>query len=180
MSGIWPPNSSKLAITRKDDNDIRTSQYGVIVNFSWHCRVSLVKFSYWPKFHVNIITGSSVMTILLYKGLTRNPEIGNTPIWVLPNTWRLGRFRDTTSGTNVYNEMLLNAAKCQGYNFYRFWVSKGKTTSGLDYPPPYTHTHTRTPRLLPENSRWLLLSFMFSGFIKWEHWLDLHNQRGLK
>ena len=40
--------------------------------------------------------------------------------------------------------MLLNAAKCQGYNFYRFWVSKGKTTSGLDYPPPYTHAHTHT------------------------------------
>ena len=25
-----------------------------------------------------------------YKGLTRNPEIGNTPVQVLPNIWRLG------------------------------------------------------------------------------------------
>ena len=38
------------------------------------------KFSYWSKFHINIITGSGIMTILFYKGLTRNPEIGNTPI----------------------------------------------------------------------------------------------------
>ena len=40
----------------------------------------LVKFSYWSKFHVNIITGSGVMPIFFYKGLTRNPEIRNTPV----------------------------------------------------------------------------------------------------
>ena len=34
--------------------------------------VSLVNFSYWSKFHVNIITGSGVMTIYFYKGLARN------------------------------------------------------------------------------------------------------------
>ena len=33
-----------------------------------------------PKFHVNIITGSEAMTIFVYKGLTRNPEITNTAI----------------------------------------------------------------------------------------------------
>ena len=88
--------------------------------------VSLVTFSYWSKFHINIITGSGVMTISFYKGLTRNPEIGNTPVWVLPNIWRLGRVMDTKFGTNVSNRMLLNAAKCQGYSFYRFWVIKGK------------------------------------------------------
>ena len=27
---------------------------------------------------------------------------------------------------DVFNEMLLNAVKCQGYSFYRFWVIKGK------------------------------------------------------
>ena len=42
--------------------------------------------------------------------------------WVLPNIWRLGWVRDTRFGTNLSNEMLLNAAKCQGYSFYRFWV----------------------------------------------------------
>ena len=39
--------------------------------------VSLVKFNYWSKFHVNIITGFEIMTIFFYKGLTRNPEIRN-------------------------------------------------------------------------------------------------------
>ena len=27
--------------------------------------------------------------------------------------------------------MLLNAAKCQGYSFYRFWVIKGKQKGGV-------------------------------------------------
>ena len=36
------------------------------------CFVSLVKFSCWSKIHVNIITGSGVTTISIYKGLTRN------------------------------------------------------------------------------------------------------------
>ena len=61
--------------------------------------------------------GSGVFTIFVYKGLTRNPEIGNTPVRVLPNIWRLGRVRDTIFGTNVSNEMLQNATKCQGYRF---------------------------------------------------------------
>ena len=41
------------------------------------------------------------MTIFFYKGLTGNLEIRNTPVWVLPNIWRLGWVRDTKSGTNV-------------------------------------------------------------------------------
>ena len=32
--------------------------------------------------------------------------------------------------------MLLNAAKCQGYNFYCFWVIKGKPTEGDKITPP--------------------------------------------
>ena len=96
----------------------------------WRYFVSLAKFSYWSKFHVNIIAGSAVMTIYFYKGLTQNPEIGNTPVWVLPNIWRMGRVRDTKFGTDVPNEILLHAAKNQCYSFYRFWVIKGKPTSG--------------------------------------------------
>ena len=40
------------------------------------------------------------MKILFYKGLTRNPEIGNTSAWVLPSIWRLRRVRDTKFGNN--------------------------------------------------------------------------------
>ena len=39
-----------------------------------------------------------------------------------------GLVRDTKLGTNVSNEILLNAAKCHGYGFYRFLVIMGKTT----------------------------------------------------
>ena len=140
MSGIRPPDCSKLAKNPKNDNDVTIFRHDVIVNFFWGCFVSLVKFSYWSKFHVNIITGSGVTIIsfidFFHQGLTRNPEIGNTLVWVLLNMWRLGRFRETGFGTDVFNEMLLNAAKCQGYSFYRFWVIKGKPTVRVKLVPP--------------------------------------------
>ena len=97
-------------------------------HFFWPYSIFLVKFSYWPKFHVNIMTG--VTKIFAYKGLTRNLEIVNTPVWVLPSVLRLEQVRDTEFGPNVSNKMLLNAPKCQGYGFYRFWVIKGKPTGG--------------------------------------------------
>ena len=63
-----------------------TSQFPDMTSKSFflRCFVFLVKFSYLSKFHVNIITGSEIITIFFYKQLTRNPEIGNTPVWVLP------------------------------------------------------------------------------------------------
>ena len=76
------------------------------------------------------------MTIFFYKRLTRNPEIENNPVWVLPNIWRLGRVMDTKFGTNVSNRMLLNAAKFQSCSFYFFWVIKGKPTGGQKSLPP--------------------------------------------
>ena len=89
-------------------------------------------FSYRFKFHVNIITGSGVMVIYFYKGLTRNSEIGNTPVQVLPSICILGQIRDTKFGMDVSNKILLNAAKCQRYSFYQFrvWVQ----TLCLDCP----------------------------------------------
>ena len=101
--------------------------------------VFLVKFSYWSKSHVNIITGSGVMTISFYKGLTRNLEIGNTSLWVLPNIRRLGRVKNTKFGTNISNKMSLKAALCYGCFFYRFWVIKGKPTGGkITFPSTQT------------------------------------------
>ena len=116
-------------------------------HFFQRCFLALVKFSYCSKFHINIISGSGVMTTFFYKGLTRNPEIGNTPVWVLSNIWRLGRVRDTEFGTILSNKMLANATKWQGYSFYRFWVIKGKSTGcgdgGWNYlSPPASHIHT--------------------------------------
>ena len=68
------------------------------------------------------------MSIFVDKGLNKNPEIGNTPVLILPNIWRLGQVRDTKFGTNVSNIKLLDTAKCQGYNVYCFLVIKGKPT----------------------------------------------------
>ena len=50
------------------------------------------------------------MTIYFYKELTENPEIGNTPVRILPNICRLGLVRNIKFGTDVSNEMLLTAA----------------------------------------------------------------------
>ena len=71
-----------------------------------------------PSF-MSIVTGSGFMTVSFYKGLTRNPEIGNTPSEFCPisGDWNKS---GTKFGTNVSNKKLLNAAKCQGYSFYRF------------------------------------------------------------
>ena len=76
-----------MVINWKNDIGVTFSRYDVIINFFWRCFASRVKFSYWSKFHVNIIIGSRVGTIFFHKGLRRNPEIGNTPIWVCPIDW---------------------------------------------------------------------------------------------
>ena len=94
------------------------SQFSSITSFASQfylcCFVSFVKFSYWSKFHVNISTGSGVMAIYFYQGLTRNLEIRNTFICPLSGDWgELG----IPNLTQMSNEMLLNAAKCQGYSF---------------------------------------------------------------
>ena len=127
-----------MAINWKNGNDVTIFWNDVIVKFFWRCFVSLVKFSYWTKFDVNIITGSGVMTIFFYRGFTRNLEIWNTPIWVLPNISRLGQVRDTKLGTNVSYKRLLNTAKCQGYSFYSFWVIRVKRSfkEHLVHPVP--------------------------------------------
>ena len=130
VSDIRHPDCSRLAKNPKNDKGVTIFLHDVNVKFCWRCFVSLSKFSYWYKFHVNTIIGSGIMSILSYKGLTRNLEIGNTSVWVLPNIWRLGRAMDIKFGTNSSNRMLLSAAKCQCYSFYRFWVIKGKPTGG--------------------------------------------------
>ena len=43
---------------------------------------------------------------------------------------------DTKFGTNVWNRMFLNAAKFQGYSFYRFWVIRENQLGGLKLPAP--------------------------------------------
>ena len=122
---IGLPHCCKLAANRKNDNDVTIPDMTSSSIF-W-CRFFLL---------LSLVTGPSFISkssrvlelwqFFFYKGLTRNSEIRNTPVWVWPNIWRLGPVRDTKFCKNVSNEMLLNAAKCQGYSFYGFWVIKGK------------------------------------------------------
>ena len=62
----------------------------------------------------------------------------NTHIKVLPNIWGLGQVRDTKFGTNVSNEKLLNAAKCQGYSFYCFFEAINPIQDGGTFLSPPT------------------------------------------
>ena len=59
---------------------IMTSQLADMTSLSnFYVVATFLKFSEWYDFHVNIITGSGVMTIFFFKELTRNPETGYTP-----------------------------------------------------------------------------------------------------
>ena len=99
-----------------------TSQFAEMMSSSnfFDAVVLFVKCSYWSTFHVNIITGSRVKTIFVYKELTWNPEIGNTPALILLNIYRLKQVKDAKFSINVSNKKLLNAEKCQDYSIYRF------------------------------------------------------------
>ena len=75
------------------------------------CCVSLLKFRYWSKFHVNVMTGSGVKAIFIYKELNRNLEIVNTPseFCSIPGDWdELGKANLALSLTKKY-WMLQNA-----------------------------------------------------------------------
>ena len=97
-----------------------TSQFANMTSLSNFLDVAVI--SYGPSF-------MSISLLVLELWLTRNPEIGYTPVWILPNIWRLGRIRDTKVCTNVCNEMLLNATKYQGLQLL-VWVIKWKPTVG--------------------------------------------------
>ena len=125
---VWNPASGLFHIGRKLGNwqwyeKLPTWRYlqAFLTLFSF-----LVRFSYWPRFHVNIIIGSGIMATSFYERLTKNPKVKNTPAWNLFNIWTLRWLRDAKFGKNVSNKILLNAAKYQGNSFYHFLVINGK------------------------------------------------------
>ena len=61
----------------------------------WRHHTSLVKFRWWPKFHVNINTGSGVMTSFIYEGLDQKSGSRNLKIWILFNVRQPERVTDT-------------------------------------------------------------------------------------
>ena len=98
-----------------------------------------------------LVTGPSFMSISsLVLELWQFPFI-----WDRPKIWKseipLSEFSPKSGDwgklgvfdTNVSNKMLMNAAKYQGYSFYRFLVIKGKPPGGgvklAPTSPPPTH-----------------------------------------
>ena len=127
-SGIRRPDGCKLVINWKKDNDVTICRHDAIVKYFWRFRVSLVKFRYSSMFHVNVMTGSRVMKILFYKNWPETQKLKIQPSEFCPISGDWGKVRDTKFGTNVFHKKLLNTAKCQGYNFYCFWIIRAKQT----------------------------------------------------
>ena len=79
VSGFRSPDCSKLAKNPKNDNDFTIFRHDVNVNFltffCFSCQVQLL-----VQFSCQYRHWFQIMTIFLYKGLTRNPKIGNTPV----------------------------------------------------------------------------------------------------
>ena len=86
--GIWLLDCSKLAMNCKNGNDFTVLWHDVNVNF--FDVVSLFKFSYWSKFHVNIITYFGVMTISFYMDWPeiQRSEIAPSEICPISGDWR--------------------------------------------------------------------------------------------
>ena len=114
-----------------NDNDVTIFRHDDIVKVFKNCFVSFIKLNYCSKFHVNVITGSGDMKIFFYKGFDRKSGIRKYPVWVLPQIRWLGKVRNTNFATNVFNKILLNAAKCKCYSICRFWVIKQKSTQAV-------------------------------------------------
>ena len=128
--GSRSPDCSKVGINWKNDITIFWHDFIVIFLMFPHfsCQVQLLcssfmsisllilvlwKFSFikgWPEIRLSETPLSGFCSIL---GQDRD-------------VWILGQDRDVKLGPNNSNKLLLNAAKCQGYSFYRFWVIKGK------------------------------------------------------
>ena len=135
-SGVRLLDCSKLAIIWENDNDATIYWHDVIVNFFWRDFLSLVNFSYWSKFYVNIIPGSGVMTILFYKGLTRSPSFSQY--------LETGRVRGTKFDTNFSNECywILQNARVTAFTVSELIRGKPQGVAKITAPPP-SHTHTQ-------------------------------------
>ena len=80
VSGIRLSDCSKLIKNPKNDNGVTIFRHDVTAKFFNVVLLLQPSLVYCSKFHVNIITGSVIMKIFFYKRLTRNPEIGYTPV----------------------------------------------------------------------------------------------------
>ena len=102
---------------RKNNNDFVICRHDDIVNFLDFVVFLLSNLGAGPSFMSIFLLMLDLWQFLFLRSLTWNPEIVNTPVWVLSIMWRLEWDRDTRFGMNVSNEMLNNAAKFPDYSF---------------------------------------------------------------
>ena len=143
MSGIRPPDCSKLAKNPKNDNDVTIFRHDFIVNFFWRCFVSLVTFSYWSKFHVNIITGSGIITIFFYKGLTRirKSEIPPSEFCPISGGWDKLWIPQLAQMPPIKYYWMLQNSRVPALTVFEL-LRENQLGGGVKLPPP-PHTHTQ-------------------------------------
>ena len=119
MSGIRLLDCSKLTMNWKNDNNVTAHQHDVIVKL----------FDITLFFLSSLVTGPSFMSISSlvlelwkFSFIRDGPEIWKSEILLSEFCQIFGDWGELPS------LRIPNAAKVQGYNFYLFWVIKGKPT----------------------------------------------------
>ena len=125
-----------------------------------------IRFSYWSKFHVSIMTGFGTMKVFIFEGLTINLEIGNTPVWVLPNIWRLEWY----GIPNLVQTFLMKSFWIlQNVRVIAFTVSELLWKNQLGIKLPSATTQIRD-KIIEVNIRWMIscnfLKLLFVGNIQ--------------
>ena len=84
------PNRPWIEKKRQRSHNLPTWRHR---QFFWRYRVSFVKFSYWSKFHVNVITGSTVITTFPFEEMTRTKKSKIPPSEFSPISRDCGKLR---------------------------------------------------------------------------------------
>ena len=137
---MHPESSFQIAPNRPWIGKMTMTSYFshiAIFFFFWRFFVSLMEFSYWFRF---MSISSLVLELWQFSFIGDWPEIRNSEIppsefCLISGDW--GKLRILNFLRISTNKMLLNAAKCQGYSLYRFWVLEEKPTVGVNLPPPH-------------------------------------------
>ena len=129
-SRIRLPDCSKLTTNLKNTNDAIIYRHNLIINFFDVVLFVLSGLVSGPSF---MLTSSLVLEfwqVLAIKGLTKNPEIENIPVWDLSNIWRQGQFRDTKSSMSASNKMLVIVQNARFTGLFLSYLEKQNNGRG--------------------------------------------------
>ena len=139
------------------------------MSFFWRCFVSLVNFSYWSKFHVNIITGSGIMTIFFYKGWPeiRKSEIPLSDFCPISGDWGELWIRNLAWLSLIECYWMLRNSKVTAFTVFE--LLREIQLGGIKLPPPPRPTQIRVKFIIIHYhiSLKLLISSLFlaPGFL---------------